>query len=222
MKIRDAAPHARRSPLGQPLPPAFYDREADVVARALLGCHLIHRSDGAVVSGRIVEVEAYLGPHDPACHSARGLTERNRHLHGPPGTVYVYLIYGMHWCVNAVTREPGYGAAVLIRAVEPAAGLDFMQRQRGDVKERDLTRGPGRLCQALGIDRSLNGTSLQHGALRVLAGEPVPDASMVITPRIGITRAAEWPLRFAERNNRFVSGPQALSRASSGGRSSSR
>ncbi len=206
IRRRDAAPVARRPSFGAALAPAFYDRDTELVARDLLGALLVHRTSEGVTSGRVVEVEAYLGPHDPACHSARGLTEANRDLHGPPGSVYVYRIYGLHWCVNAVTRENGFGAAVLIRAVEPVEGVALMAARRGKVADRDLTRGPGRLCQAFGIDRSLNGTSLRRGALRLLAGPPVADDAVVVTTRIGITKAAEWPLRFAERGNRFVSG----------------
>lgn len=205
MPRRDAAPSARRSSSGRGLPVAFYDREADVVARELLGAILEHRTGDMVRRGRIVETEAYLGPHDPACHSARGLTPRTRHLHGPPGTAYVYLIYGLHWCVNAVTREAGYGAAVLLRALEPVEGLEAMRRSRGGVRDRDLLRGPGRLCQAMGIDRGLDGASLVRGALRIVAGAPVPDEQVVITPRVGITQAAEWPLRFLVAGSPWVS-----------------
>ena len=194
---RHAALSARRASLEGPLPPAFYDRDTEVVARELLGATLEHRSDNGVASGRIVEVEAYLGPHDPACHSAAGLTERTRHLHGAPGTAYVYFIYGMHWCVNAVTREAGYGSAVLIRGVEPLRGLALIRRRRGTVEARQLTNGPGKLCQALGIDQRLNGSRLDRGPLRILRGPAVPDGAVEVTPRIGISKAVDWPLRFA-------------------------
>lgn len=193
---RHAAPRARRSSFGDPLPPSFYDRETEVVARELLGMVLEHRTREGVAAGRIVETEAYLGPHDPACHAAAGLTARTKALHGPPGTAYVYFIYGMHWCVNAVTREEGHGSAVLIRAVEPLVGLQLMRRRRGTVKERDLANGPGKLCQALGIDARRNGARLDAGPLRILGGEPVPDARVQVTPRIGISKASDWPLRF--------------------------
>ena len=157
------------------------------------------------VRGRIVETEAYLGPHDPACHAAAGLTARTRTLHGPPGTAYVYFIYGMHWCFNAVTREQGHGSAVLIRAVEPLSGLELMRRRRGMDGEVSLTSGPARLCDAFAITREHDGVRLDRGPLRILQGIEVPDEDVVITPRIGIRKAADWPLRFYERGNRFVS-----------------
>jgi DNA-3-methyladenine glycosylase len=158
-----------------------------------------------VVRGRIVETEAYLGPHDPACHAAAGLTARTRTLHGPPGTAYVYFIYGMHWCFNAVTREEGHGSAVLVRALEPLSGLDLMRRRRGVERDGELTSGPARLCDAFAITRQQDGASLQRGALRILRGLDVPDEDVVIGPRVGIRKAADWPLRFHIRGNRFVS-----------------
>jgi DNA-3-methyladenine glycosylase len=194
----NAAPSARRSHFaarGAVLPPSFYDRPTARVARALLGCELESHVGGEVTRGRIVEVEAYLGPHDASCHAAVGLTARNRHLHGAPGTAYVYRIYGTHWCVNAVTRRVGYGSAVLIRALAPLEGLDVMQRRRGDAKVSDLTNGPGKLCRALGITGALDGTPLDSAFLRLLRGRSVPERSVVVSPRIGISKAAEWPLR---------------------------
>ena len=209
----NAALTARRSHLAatrgpeEPLDSAFYDRPTARVARALLGCVLESRIEGHVTRGRIVEVEAYLGPHDPACHSAAGLTERNRQLHGPPGTVYVYRIYGLHWCVNAVTRRAGYGSAVLIRALAPIQGEDAMRRRRGNVSDRQLTNGPGKLCQALGISRIVDGLALDGPVLRILAGAGVAEADVLVTPRIGISLAADWPLRFC------VAGEPNVSRA---------
>ena len=185
---------------------AFYARPTEDVARDLLGCVLEHRTPTGITRGRIVEVEAYLGPDDPACHSARGWTERTRHLHGPPGRAYVYRIYGLHWCVNAVTREVGHGSAVLLRAVEPLEGIDLMRRRRGAVPDRQLARGPGNLCQAFGITGAEDGTSLSRAPLRILAGDPVADADVALTPRIGITQAAAWPLRFLVRGSPWVSG----------------
>ena len=190
---------------GLSVPPSFYDRPTEDVARDLLGAVLEHRTGEGVVRGRIVETEAYLGPHDPACHAAAGLTARTRTLRGPPGTAYVYFIYGMHWCFNAVTREEGHGSAVLVRALEPLSGLELMRRRRGVDRDVELTSGPARLCDAFAITRAQDGASLQRGALRILQGINVPDEDVVVGPRIGIRKAAEWPLRFSVRGNRFVS-----------------
>ena len=201
----NAAPRARRSSFGSPLPREFYDRETELVARELLGSVLERRAPEGIARGRIVEVEAYLGPHDPACHAASGLSARTRHLHGPPGRAYVYFIYGMHYCVNAVTREDGHGSAVLIRAVEPLSGVELMRARRGHVPDRQLTTGPGKLCQALGIDRELDGARLDRGPLRILRGEAVPDDAVDITHRVGISKAADWALRFLIRGNPWVS-----------------
>jgi DNA-3-methyladenine glycosylase len=188
------------------LPASFYDRPTELVSRELLGAELECTTAEGVTRGRIVETEAYLGPDDPACHAAAGLTPRTLHLFGPPGLSYVYLIYGMYWCFNAVTRERGHGAAVLVRAVHPTVGLELMRRRRSNVKrERDLTNGPGKLCLAMGIVGSMSGVSLQRPPIVIRAGEPVPDADVEVTPRIGITRAAEWPLRYLVRNDPFVS-----------------
>jgi DNA-3-methyladenine glycosylase len=190
---------------GRPLAAGFYDRATEVVARELLGAVLEHRTAEGKVRGRIVETEAYLGPDDPACHAAAGLTTRTRTLHGPPGHAYVYFIYGMHWCFNAVTREEGHGSAVLVRALEPLSGLPLMRLRRGVERDQDLTSGPARLCDAFGIDRSLDGSRLFRGPLRILRGNDVPDENVVVTARIGIRKAADWPLRFLVKGNRFVS-----------------
>lgn len=183
---------------GTPLPPGFFDRDPAIVARALLGAVLQVDDGGGIVSGRIVETEAYLGPHDPACHAVVGRTARTWHLFGPPGTAYVYFIYGMHWCVNAVTREEGFGSAVLIRALEPLAGLDRMRARRPRARRNaDLCNGPGKLCAALGIDRTVDGRTLCGGSpVTILAGEAVTDDQLLVGPRVGISRAVDWPLRF--------------------------
>ena len=192
--------------MGRSLPASFYDRPTELVARALLGAVLEHASPDGVASGRIVEAEAYLGPDDPACHAVAGRTERTWHLHGPPGVAYVYFIYGVHWCFNAVTREEGHGSAVLVRALEPLRGIDLMRQRRGNVRrDVDLTNGPGKLCQALGIDGALDGTRLDRAPLRILSGSAVPDTEVHVTARIGITRAADWPLRWVVRGNPYVS-----------------
>jgi DNA-3-methyladenine glycosylase len=190
---------------GRPFAAGFYDRATEIVARELLGAVLEHRTAEGTVRGRIVETEAYLGPDDPACHAAAGLTERTRILHGPPGHAYVYFIYGMHWCFNAVTREAGHGSAVLVRALEPLSGLALMRRRREIDDDVGLTSGPARLCEAFAIGRSQNGVRLDRGPLRILHGLSVPDESVLITPRIGIRKAADWPLRFLVKQNPFVS-----------------
>jgi DNA-3-methyladenine glycosylase len=188
------------------LAPSFYDRDTEIVSRELLGAVLECTTPEGITRGRIVETEAYLGPHDPACHAVAGLTARTRHLFGPPGVAYVYRIYGMYWCFNAVTRESGHGSAVLVRAVAPIDGIELMRRRRPNVKrDRDLTNGPGKLCMAMGIDGSMSGTSLRDGPIVIRRGTPVPDSEVVVTPRIGITRAAEWPLRYLIRDDPYVS-----------------
>ena len=197
----------KRRVTGRPLAAGFYDRATELVARELLGSVLEHRTSEGTVRGRIVETEAYLGPHDPACHAAAGLTERTRTLHGPPGHAYVYFIYGMHWCFNAVTREAGHGSAVLIRALEPVSGLSLMRQRREVARDDDLTSGPARLCEALGINKDQDGVRLDRGPLRILGGEAVPDESVLVTKRIGIRKAADWPLRFLVKGSRFVSRP---------------
>lgn len=206
MTTRDAAPTARRSRLGAPLAARFYDRATELVARDLLGAVIECTTPQGITRGRIVETEAYLGPDDPACHAAAGLTARTQHLFGPPGLAYVYLIYGMYWCFNAVTRERGHGAAVLVRAVHPMDGLDLMRQRRPKVtKDRDLTNGPGKLCLAMGIVGSMSGTSLREGPVVLRRGDEVHDADVEVTPRVGITQAAEWPLRYLVRGDPFVS-----------------
>lgn len=159
-----------------------------------------------IASGRIVETEAYLGEHDAACHAAAGLTRRTRHLYGPPGVAYVYLIYGMHWCFNAVTRAVNEPSAVLVRALEPVEGVELMRSRRpGARRHQDLTNGPGKLCAALGIDGAQDGLPLQHAPLVVRAGTPIPDDEVLVTPRIGIVKASDWPLRYLQRDSEFTS-----------------
>lgn len=198
-------PNARTS-APRPFPRDFYDRDPRLVARELLGAVLTCRTADGVAAGRIVETEAYLGPHDPACHAVVGRTARTWHLHGPPGVAYVYRIYGMHWCFNAVTLPEGIGSAVLVRAVVPVQGIALMRRRRpGIARDRDLTNGPGKLCAALGIDAGFDGVTLDRGALTLRPGDPIADADVVVTPRIGITRAADWPLRYFVRDDPHVS-----------------
>jgi DNA-3-methyladenine glycosylase len=196
--------------IGRPLPAAFYARDTEVVARELLGAVLeCTASRGAMherCRGRIVETEAYIGEEDLACHAAAGRTARTELLYGPPGRAYVYFIYGMHWCVNAVTRRAGLPSAVLIRAVEPIEGIAIMRRRRGR-PDRELTNGPGKLCEAFGITGpKYNGVSLVTSPLKVREGEPVPESDVVVTPRIGIAKAAELPLRWIVGSSGGVSG----------------
>ena len=188
------------------LPKSFYDRETEIVARELLGAVLVCRSREGVASGRIVETEAYVGEHDLACHAAAGRTSRTEPLYGEPGIAYVYFIYGVHWCFNAVTRRIGLPSAVLIRAIEPLQGIGLMRKRRPAARrEIDLTNGPGKLCQALEITGAHNRLSLQRSPIRILAGDAVADGDVAITPRIGITQCADWPLRWVIAGNPYVS-----------------
>ena len=197
---------------GRPAPysASFYDRDTRAVARDLIGAIIECTTPDGVASGRIVETEAYLGPHDPACHAVAGLTPRTRDLHGPPGIAYVYRIYGMHWCFNAVTEAAGVGAAVLVRAVEPVEGIELMRERRPRARrERDLTNGPGKLCAALGITGDMSGALLDAPPIVLRRGVAVSDEALFVTPRIGITRAADWPLRYCLRDSEFVSATPA-------------
>ncbi len=203
---KNAAPRARRSRVAPPLPREFYDRDTELVARDLLGAILECETPEGIASGRIVETEAYLGEHDLACHAAAGRTSRTAPLYGPPGIAYVYLIYGMYWCFNAVTRAEHEPSAVLVRALEPVSGLELMRRRRPTARrEIDLTNGPGKLCLALGIDARHNWGRLDEPPLLVRAGEPLSDREVTVTPRIGITQSADWPLRWFVTDNPYVS-----------------
>lgn len=197
------------------IPAAFFDRPTLLVARQLLGQRLVRvLPDGTRLSGRIIETEGYT-PDDPACHAHRGPSERARSMFGPAGRAYVYLIYGMYFCLNVVTEGEGQGAAVLFRALDELEGAGRMAELRGAPgRERDLVRGPGRLCRAMAIDRSLDGGWLSDpaGPLFLAAGAPLPDARVLMTPRIGIgatpaSRAAPW--RFIEAGNSWLSGSRA-------------
>ena len=189
------------------LPREFYARPAEEVARALLGCLIVREMAGEQCAAMIVETEAYVGPHDDASHAAArlGRTPRNEVMFGRPGLAYVYLIYGMHWCLNAVTDTEGYPAAVLIRAAEPRRGHTSMRVLRPGRSDMDLLRGPGNLCRALAIDGDLNGHELQRAPLQIVSGEAIDDRRIVRGPRVGITRAVEHPLRFWVRDSAAVS-----------------
>jgi DNA-3-methyladenine glycosylase len=181
---------------------SFYNRPAIEVARDLLGKILVH----GATSGKIVETEAYLGGDDLAAHSARGITPRTRVIFGPPGHAYVYFIYGMYECLNLVAEPPGHPGCVLIRALEPVAGIEIMQSRRPAAhKLRELASGPGRLTLALGITRSLNGADVTRGILTVRTAKDATAFEIETTPRIGIRHCADWPLRFIVKGNPFVS-----------------
>ena len=206
-----AARSARRSSSGRqpeaaPLPSTFFARETEVVARELLGCVLECHSSAGIASGRIVETEAYIGEHDLACHAAAGRTKRTEPLYGAPGTSYVYFIYGVHWCFNAVTREAGLPSAVLVRAIEPIEGIDLMRsRRRAARRDVDLANGPGKLCAALGIDERLNALPLDRPPVMIRHGVGVPSSRVLVTPRIGITKCADWPLRWIVADSSYLS-----------------
>ena len=180
----------------QKLPRTFYDRDTKLVAQELLGTYLVHQTPTTRYIGRIVETEAYLGQHDLAAHSSKGLTERTRIMFGPPGFAYVYFIYGMHFCMNVVTEKEGHASAVLLRAVEPVLNLE------------GRTCGPALLCQALRIDRRLNGHDLLSDDFFIAADEQPGKFKVVKRARIGVDYAKHWArrwLRFYIRGNPWVS-----------------
>ncbi len=203
-------PHRRAATL----PVGFFDRPADVVARELLGALVVSHAGGVPTSARIVETEAYLGYRDPASHGyLHRRNERNAALFGPPGSWYVYLSYGIHWCANVVCEGEGTASAVLLRALEPVEGIATMRERRGRVDDRDLCSGPGKLCQALGITRQLDGLMMPGSEVVVLRSQVALPVEVAVTPRIGITKAANWPLRFLVDGNQHVSGRQNRTRA---------
>ncbi len=201
---------------GRVLPRRFYERPAPRVARGLLGCLLVSRLGGALTAGRIVETEAYLGPEDGASHAAFRPSSRWL-FYGPGGVAYVFLAYGLHACLNAIAGPTGRPGCVLIRALEPVAGLGRMARRRrqpvvpgASIRQRAaLTAGPARLTQALGITLRDNGHDLRQGALRIHRTARPGRIAVATGPRIGISRSAELPLRFWIRGNPFVSGPRS-------------
>jgi DNA-3-methyladenine glycosylase len=174
----------------------FYDRKTILVARELLGKFLVHKSRGIERVGKIVETEAYLGEHDLAAHSSKGLTARTKIMFGPPGYAYVYFIYGMYFCMNVVTEREGHASAVLLRAIEPVK------------KIKDKTYGPGLLCRAMKIDRKLNGHDLLSDDFFIAEADEAETFSIVKRPRIGVDYAKHWArrhLRFYIKGNPFVS-----------------
>jgi DNA-3-methyladenine glycosylase len=212
-------PAAPTSSDERPLGRSFYLGPTLRVARALLGKVLAHETPEGRVAGRIVEVEAYRGPRDRAAHSAGGRrTARNETMYGDPGHAYVYFVYGMHHCVNVVTRPAGIPEAVLIRALEPLDGIALMRVRRGipDGPDWRLCRGPGTLCQALGLTRAHDGLDLVAGPLRVLDAPALPAAAVARTSRIGVAYAgadAFRPWRFLVRGSAAVSGPRHPARS---------
>ncbi len=204
---------------GKLLNRAFFEDSPEHVAPRLLGKLLVHKTATGVLAGRIVEVEAYLGPHnatpDPAAHSHRGPTPRNEVLFGPPGHAYVYFIYGRYYCMNFSCEKEGLGGGILLRAVEPVTGRSQMARRRGlppDAAPCNLTGGPGRLCEAMGITRKAqNGLDLldPRSPLQV-RDDGFRVTRVLATRRIGIRHAVELPLRFSLPGNECVSGPKKM------------
>jgi DNA-3-methyladenine glycosylase len=211
------------STLIRPLNREFFSRNPRRVAREILGKVLVRETASAPLTGRIVEVEAYLGINDPAAHAAAGKTLRNAVLFGPPGHAYIYFIYGNHYCLNVSCESDGRAGSLLFRALEPLTGIDEMARARGlklyndnGLSEKDLpklTSGPGRLCEAFRITRDRdNGCDLTTAESGLWLGDDGFRArGIVLSPRIGITKAAEQPLRYFLGGNRFVSGPKVRS-----------
>lgn len=191
-----------------PLPRAFYDRPTLDVARELIGKTLLRRTALGVTGGVIVETEAYVAAIDPSAHAYRGQTLRNRSMFGEPGRAYVYRSYGIHICLNVVTEGAGVAAAALIRAIRPQVGVELMRQRRGErISDRDLARGPGRLCQALALTLADDGADLLGPDVWIaeipeLATGTLPIAA---TPRVGISQAADWPWRFVVAGDPFVS-----------------
>ena len=192
------------------LPAAFYAQDTTAVARELLGCYLVHLEGERTTSGRIVETEAYL-TGDPASHAFRGRTRRSSVMFGPAGYAYVYLSYGLHVCLNVVTGQVGQGEAVLFRALEPLEGMATMRERRQTTKESLLCTGPARLTEALGVPLALNGYPLFEGPFQIWSADsfpllpPTETADIIQTTRIGLSKAADLPLRFYLKNNPHVS-----------------
>ena len=191
-----------------PLPRSFYNREVTTVARELLGKLLIRRTASKTCQARIVEVEAYLAENDSASHSYHGRTRKNATMFGSPGRLYVYPIHARH-CLNAVTQPAGVASAVLIRALEPVEGLSFMHANRGTDRLLDVARGPARLCEALRVDRRLDGWDLTRGARIWIASDDTWQVTKIgVSPRIGVTSNQDALLRFFVDRSRYVSGPR--------------
>ena len=194
---------------GAKLPRSFYEQSTVDVAKLLLGKYLVRKHPQGVTVGRIVETEAYVGPHDLACHASHGRTPRTEVMFGSAGHAYVYFVSGVHYMLNLVTEAFNHPAAVLIRALEPIDGIELMEARRGTEKRRALCSGPGKLCQAFAVDRSLNAADLCGDIIHIEdRGEPIP--KFLARPRIGVEYAGKWkdkPFRFLVRGNEFISRP---------------
>lgn len=190
---------------------SFFNRKTILVAQELLGKALIYKQNDQTLSGIIVETEAYIGPKDLASHASRGKTPRNEVMFDSAGFWYIYLIYGFYNCLNIITEEKGYPAAVLIRAIEPISGIDLMEIRRHNKKLENLTNGPGKLCQAFSIDKKLNHTSAVNKKSPLFIGDmglKIPKTKIIKTTRIGVDYAKEWkdkPLRFYIKDSPFIS-----------------
>ncbi|NLK01288.1 MAG: DNA-3-methyladenine glycosylase [Clostridia bacterium] len=186
------------------LPISFYQRDTVTVAKELLGKHMVYSKGSDILAGKVVETEAYL-VGDPACHSIGGKTKRNEVMFGPSGFAYVFIIYGIHFCFNVTSGVDNRPEAVLIRALEPIKGIETMRRNRGQNEILNLCSGPGKLTQAMGIDMGYNGSSVVEGAIRFYESMEEDTFKVVTTTRVGISKAADWLLRFYIRDNEFIS-----------------
>lgn len=191
------------------LDPSFFEKDTPTIAKNILGMVLETNFTEGKTSGRIVETEAYLGFDDPASHAFNGQTLRNSAMFGPPGSFYIYFTYGMYYCMNIVTAPKGKAEAVLIRAVEPLSGIEIMKKRRGKDTLLQLTNGPAKLVQALGITKDLNGRDIKKGPVLLLADPnfKILDETICTSERIGISKARDLPLRFYINKNPFVSNP---------------
>jgi DNA-3-methyladenine glycosylase len=202
-----STPNVRIASTTAKLPRSFYEQNTVDVAKQLVGKYLVRRHPEGPTVGRIVETEAYIGPHDLACHAAKGRTARTEVMFGAAGHAYVYFVYGVHYMLNLVTEAADHPAAVLIRSLEPTDGIELMEHRRGTANRRNLCSGPGKLCQAFAIDRSLNGADVCGDMIYIEdRGEPMP--KLLARPRVGVDYAGKWkdkPFRFLLRGNEFIS-----------------
>lgn len=206
MSRMDASSDMTRPDYGECLPRSFFERSPLEVAPDLLGCIIASDAGGRLTAGRIVETEAYLGQDDPGSHaSTKGITARNAVMYGPPGTAYVYFTYGNHFMLNLVCEPEGVAGGVLLRALEPTAGIDVMRQRRGGRADAELCNGPGKLAQALSVDLSDNGSVLGSSRLRVYAGMRPADAEIVRTGRVGLRHGHELQYRYMIRGDTYVS-----------------